>query len=121
MESIPLGDWSLSRSGRLRISFAIPDTNAADAARIIIAQREDGSGEYDAEAPCIRNYFGARSDDGNRGVYKADIDLTSCQWHEARWDIIVEVNPDGAAGKDGSAGGSGQLYELKASLKQRRS
>ena len=116
MESIPLGDWSLSKNGRLRISFMLPNAKAGRNARIIIAQREDGSGEYDAEAPCIRNYFGARPDDGNRSVYKADIDLTSCQWHEARWDIIVEVNPDGAAGKDGSAGGSGQLYELKASL-----
>ena len=120
MESIPLGDWSLSKNGRLRISFMLPNAKTERSVRIIIAQREDGSGEYDAEAPCIRNYFGAQPDNGNRGVYKADIDLTSCQWHEARWDIVVEVNPDGAAGKDGSAGGSEQLYELKASKKQRQ-
>lgn len=109
MESIPLISWNLTRSGRLHLAFDLPEVVPTDKARLLIAQREDGMGEWYPESTGIQQAFPIEPGKG-KGDYQVDVDLAGLQWHAARWDVIVLLDTD-----EGQ-----QAFELKFTTAQRR-
>lgn len=116
MENIPLERWSLSRKGHLSLTIRIPSEVLSDSyttVRILIAQREDGMGEWTPESEGIQQFIDVKALD-EHGKYQAEIDLATLQWHDARWDVIALVGEKSQPIEDQTP------FELKCTAKQRR-
>ena len=112
MEKAPITDWSLSRKGKLHLAFTVPTELAGQDVSVLIAQREDGAGEWSPDAPGIQQEICAKSVD-DQGLSEADIDLSRLQWHDARWDIIVLV------GQASLPAAERRPFEIKFTRRQR--
>lgn len=86
-----LKDWSLSRRGKLWISFILPDDVCPKQVKVLIAQREDGSIEWSPDDKGITHCFTAEQRPGSSREFSTSIDLSQLQWHDARWSIIALV------------------------------
>lgn len=105
-----LKSWSLSRKGRLRISFALPHDIVPSKVELLIAQREDGSSEWSPEDGGLVHRFDTEQNSGSSNEFSVGIDLATLQWHDARWAIIVLVT---------DTNGETEGLIIKATIKQR--
>ena len=111
MASIPVDSWSLSRKGRLRLAFTVPQHLYKANMRLIIAQRDDGAPGWSEKATGIRHTFSLTP--GNaKGSWSVAIDLQKLQWHDGRWDIVLAVFNNSDEISD--------FFEFKFTVKQRR-
>lgn len=111
MQSIPLKFWKLSRKGVLRLFFSLPADADRATARIVIAQREDGKGEWDPTSRGSEFSYPLADRVAQTKLCRAKIYLNEHPWHDARWDVLVSY----ISQQDGTQ----QVCELSCTPKQR--
>ncbi len=111
MQSIPLENWNLSRSGLLQLSFSLPSDAHASSACIVIAQREDGKGEWEPDSGCAEFSYPLTAPASSSQLYQAHIKLDEHPWHDARWDVLLMYHST----EDKTL----QVRELSCTVKQR--
>lgn len=110
VENIPLRSWKLSRSGRFRIAFDLPDNPPADRVHLIFAVRAPEVEEWYPGAPVVQQHDFKVSAGKSAGSYVVDTNFADREWHNGRWNVYVHVDD----------GDNQRVFEFKFSVKQRR-